>query len=259
MSWLKLLTVPYTPPSRPDEMQFVLPLRRAARRRRLSVFQPLTCSPVRRLDFEPVSLHLMTQAFHLLLEFLATLFDLFPNLGLKLLSQIPDLLLHLFLLRARRLAHFLLRQFHLRLKFRNFVSHLAQLVLRFRIHFWSFEGFLYALPRFLAFRQSKGQSLLPLVADHAHNNRSRTMIVQCVSKVAGIVNRLIAHPNDDVARAQPGLIGSAAFLHGPHQHSTPVLRTEKLTQLRREILHHQSASHRRMHIHHAHVWNLKIG
>src|SRR3984957_5693307 len=215
MSWLKLLTVPYTPPSRPDEMQFVLPLRRAARRRRLSVFQPLTCSPVRRLDFEPVSLHLMTQAFHLLLEFLATLFDLFPNLGLKLLSQIPDLLLHLFLLRARRLAHFLLRQFHLRLKFRNFVSHLAQLVLRFRIHFWSFEGFLYALPRFLAFRQSKGQSLLPLVADHAHNNRSRTMIVQCVSEVAGIVNRLIAHPNDDVARAQPGLLGSAGIFYSP--------------------------------------------
>src|ERR1700733_1044506 len=124
MGWLKLPTVPYTPPSRPDEMQFVLPLRHAPRRQRLSGFQPLTCSPTRKLDFEPVSLHLMTKAFHLLLEFLATLFELFPNLGLKLLSQILDLLLHLFLLRARRPAHFLLRQFHLRLKFRDFVSHL---------------------------------------------------------------------------------------------------------------------------------------
>ena len=79
-----------------------------------------------------------------------------------------------------------------------------------------------------------------------------------MSEVAGIMHRLVADASDHVAGAQPGLIGAAALFHRPHQHSIPVLRAKKLAQLRREILHHQTAAHRRMHHYDANVRNIEI-
>ena len=79
-----------------------------------------------------------------------------------------------------------------------------------------------------------------------------------MTEVAGVMNRLIVHSDDYVPRAKTGFVGSAAFLHRTDQDPIPIFHSEKFTQLRSDVLHHQTATRRGMH-HHDRSGYIEIG
>ncbi len=95
-----------------------------------------------------------------------------------------------------------------------------------------------------AFGQSQRQVLLFLVADHTHTHRPLFARAHRVREVAGVVHGLVVDLDDDVSRAQSGLLRAATLIDRAHQHSIAVLHAEEVAQLRRDVLYHQTAAFR---------------
>src|SRR6266849_106044 len=65
-------------------------------------------------------------------------------------------------------------------------------------------------------------------------------------KVRGIVHRLVVDLDDDIPGSESALIPATAFFHRAHQHALAVLDPKEFSQLRGNVLDHQSAPQRRV-------------
>ena len=113
--------------------------------------------------------------------------------------------------------------------------------------------------RFLAIGQGQIQVLFLFVPDHAHADGSAVARPHRVHEIAGVVHRLVVDLHDHVSSAEAGLLRAAAFLDGAHQDAVTILHAEELSQLRGDVLHHQSAPRRGRDHHHVDRRNVDVG
>src|SRR5882762_10838470 len=100
--------------------------------------------------------------------------------------------------------------------------------------------------------------MLFLIANDVHRHRASIPRTERMTEVAGVMNWLIVHSDDYVSRAKTCFVGSAAFLHRTDQNPIPVFYSEKFTELRSDVLDHQTATRRGMH-HHDRCGHVEIG
>src|SRR5438477_1536021 len=86
-----------------------------------------------------------------------------------------------------------------------------------------------------------------LIADEAYVHAAAGIGADRMAEIAGVADWLSINANNDISGPEARLFRSAPLLHRAHQHALPALYPEKIAQLRRNVLHHESTAQRRVH------------